>query len=64
MDNRDLTLSVPQEKDGTTVLKIQEEFFDETDWLMGEVKTVQLGRLVRTFCHMSQAWALGRPGCV
>ena len=41
-------------------MRIQEEFFDEDGGLMPFVDTVKLGKLVGTFCHMSQGWALGK----
>ena len=42
------------------ILEIQEKFFDERGGLLNVVCTTALGKLVGSFCHMSQAWALGK----
>ena len=60
LDTKERTLAIPQEKENATIMRIQEEFFDEDGGLMPFVDTVKLGKLVGTFCHMSQGWALGK----
>ena len=42
------------------ILEIQEKFFDERGGLLDVVNTTALGKLVGSFCHMSQAWSLGK----
>ena len=59
-DTKEKTLAIPLEKEDATIMRIQDEFFDENGGLMPFVNTVKLGRLVGTFCHMSQGWALGK----
>ena len=54
LDTKEKTLAIPQEKENATIMRIQEEFFDEEGGLMPFVDTVKLGKLVGTFCHMSQ----------
>ena len=45
------------------ILDIQEKFFDERGGGGGGldiVNTAELGKLVGSFCHVSQAWSLGK----
>ena len=55
-----MTLGIPNDKEVALVLKIQNELFDEDGGLMEVVGTLILEELVSVFCHMSQAWALGK----
>ena len=59
-NTKNSTLAIPQKKEEAVILKIQEEFFDDDGGLMPFVNTVELGKMVGTFCHMSQGWALGK----
>ena len=60
LDTKDSTLAIPPEKEEATIFKIQEEFFEDDGGLRDHASTVELGRMVGIFCHMSQAWALGK----
>ena len=42
------------------LFEIQDKFSDERGGLMDAVNTKALGKLVDSFCHMSQAWSLGK----
>ena len=57
---KESTLAIPHKKELAVILEIQEKFFDERGGLRDVVNTTALGKLVGTFCHMSQAWSLGK----
>ena len=57
---KDSTLAIPEKKEIAVILEIQDKFFDDRGGLRDVVNTTELGKLVGTFCHMSQAWSLGK----
>ena len=59
-NTKESTLAIPSDKESTMIEEIQEKLFDEQGGLLAKVSTTELGKLVGSFCHMSQAWALGK----
>ena len=55
LNTKDSTLAIAPEKEEATIIKIQEEFFEDDGGLRDHASTVELGRIVGIFCYMSQA---------
>ena len=60
LNTKEMTIGIPTAKETALVMRIQEELFDEEGGLLEVVGTLILEELVGVFCHMSQAWALGK----
>lgn len=59
-NTKESTIAIPCDKELAIIEEIQEKFFDQRGGLLAKVSTTELGKLVGSFCHMSQAWALGK----
>ena len=60
IDTKECTLAIPQEKEESTLLQIQDDLFNDDGGFMPFADTAKLGKLVGIFCHMSQGWAMGK----
>ena len=60
INTKRMTLGIPNDKEVALVLRMHEEMFSEDGRLIEVIGTLLLEEMVGIWCHMSQAWALGK----